>query len=317
MQGGKSAEAAKAFAAASAVDPGSADYRHDWALALLDSGDPKSAREVAEAIPGRENSAETQSLLADIAERLGDYKAAGEYYKAAASLDPSEANINALAFEFLKHWTFDPAIKMYQIGLSEYPESVRLRLGLGIAQYASNNYPASALIFSGLLDKDPDNALYADLLGHSCSLIADEQGTGCDSLEAFAEHHPKNAEAAAFAAASILRRPVDEDQLGKAKRLLDSALSADPKLAEAHYEMGLLYQQQKQWAASVPPLEQAVALRPKFSEAHYHLARSYFQLGRKQDGQREISLQQKYSQQAKDDVNERFKKLTTFLVTVQ
>jgi predicted Zn-dependent protease len=317
MESRHPAEAANAFAAAAAGDPRNADLLYNWALALFEAGRLQPAGEILAGLPGKETSAPAQSLWADVLEKQGNYKAAAEHFQAAVDLDSSEPNLNALGLEFMRHWTFDAAIKVYEYGVSKYPASVRMKFGLGVAKYGKNDFQGAAPVFSQLLAADPGNAMYADLLGRSCSLVAEPRGTGCDQLAQFAEQHPQNAEAATFAAASILRRPEGEEDFALAQHLLDQAIHSDPKLADAYLQLGILDGQQQRWQQSATALEKAIALRPEFAQAHYRLARAYMRLGKRDQAQREIALQQKYSAQEKDNLNARLKEVTTFLVTMQ
>jgi len=317
MESRHPAEAAAAFASAASGDPQNADLLYNWALALFDAGKVQSAAEVLARLPGKEVSAPAQSLWADIEEKQGNYKSAAEHFQAAVDLDSSEPNLNALGIEFMRHWTFDAAIKVYEFGVSKYPASLRMKFGLGVAKYGNNDFRGAAPIFSELLAADPANSMYADLLGHTCSLLSDTKDTGCDQLVEFARQHPQNAAAAAFAAASILHRPEQEQDLALAQRLLDQAIRADPKLAEAYFQLGVLDQRQVRWAESAIALRKAIALRPEFAQAHYRLARAYMRLGKREQAQQEIALQERYSTLEKDNLNARLKAVTTFLVTMQ
>lgn len=313
MQVKQPAQAAMALSIAARKNPADTDLLYNWALALFDAGQLAKAGEVLGGAPNVESSAQAQSLLGDIEEKQGHYQQAGEHMQKSATLDPSEANIYALGLEFLRHWTFDPGIKVFEAGMSRYPDSARLRMGLGIAKYANNDFSGAAPVFAQLLARDPDNDFYASLLGHSCSLIPDES-PGCDALEGFAQRHPQNAAASTYAAASILHRPSSSENLNLARTLLDRAIAADPKSSEAYYQKGIVDQQQNLWQESIDPLEKAIALKSDFSKAHYRLGLAYSHSGQREKAQEQIALQQKFSQQEKDDLNAKFKEVTTFLV---
>jgi len=309
----KPAEAAKAFGAAAAIDPDNADLRYNWAVALLDAGEAAAAAEALAPIHDKESAPQVQALLGDIAEKQGNFQEAVEHLQTAAKLDPSEANIYFLGFEFLRHWTFEPAIRIFEYGVGKYPASQRMRMGQGIARYSMNDLALAAPIFAELLDDDPESATYADFLGKSCSLMPD-MSKGCEKLEGFAEKHPKNATIATYAAASILHRSNQTEDLAEAGKLLDQAIALDPKLAEAHTQKGLLLQYQGKWKESVAELETAIALKPEASKAHYRLALAYSHTGQREKAQNEIALQQKYSELEKDGLNARLKEVKTFLV---
>ncbi len=230
--------AADAFERAAKLAPNDPDLLYSWSVALLSAGEASKAAEVLSRAPDRDSSAQIQNLFGDIAERQDRFKDAVDYYQTAAKLDPSEANIYILGMEFVRHWTFDPAMKIFEYGLSRYPDSARLLSGQGIAKYGNNNYAEAAQIFSRLLAKDPDNSFYAGILGHSCGLMPDSVDV-CNSLDDFARRHPTNSEASTYAAATILRRPGSGDTRAHARKLLDQAIAADPNLAEAYYQKGL------------------------------------------------------------------------------
>lgn len=314
---GKSAEAARAFGAAVAADPANVDARYNWAVALENGGSLKTAKEALEGIPPASASDQSESLLGEIDEKLGAYRDAAVHLQRAAELNPSEANLYALTAEFLRHWTWGPAIKMAQYGAGRYPDSHRLHLALAVGYYGNNQYAETAATAAALLARDPENATYADLLGRSCSLLAEGTAGSCNGLESFALHHPQNARIATYAAAHILNQPDAERNTDVAARLLRQAVAADPALPEAHYEQGVLDQQRSDWQASTAALEKAVALRPAYPEAHYRLARAYSHLGQREKASAEIALQQQYTQQEKDSLNARLREVTTFLVGSQ
>lgn len=315
MLASKPAEAAKAFAAASTGEPADPANTYNLALALLESGSPRDAAAALAKIPAASRGDQTESLAGDVDEKLGDFKQAIEHYQAAAQSNPSDANLYALIVELMRHWTWDEAYKIAVFGASRYPQSTHFLAAEGISQYGGQHYPESVAIFSALLEKDPDNALYADLLGRSCSAISEDSSAQCTGLDNFAHHHPENAQAATYAAVSLLHRPAAQQDQAEVKRLLDQAIAADPRLPDAYFQLAVLAQSQLKWQESVPLLQKAIELRPTYPEAHYRLSRAYAHLGLREQSQQEIALQQKYSQQEKDTLNAHLSEVVTFLVT--
>ena len=310
---GRAEDASAAFGAAVLLDPENGDLRYNWAISLFDAGHFAESSQAMALIPNPETNSQVQALLGDIAEKQGRYQEAVKHLQAAAKLDPSEPNLYFLGFEFLQHWTFEPAIKMFEFGVRKYPSSQRMLLGLGIARYSMNDLAVAAPIFAQLLEADPESATYADLLGRSCSLMPD-MSKGCEKLEGFADKHPKNATVATYAAASILHRSNQTDDLAVASRLLDQAIGLDPDLAEAHFQKGLLLQTRGQWKESVTELETAIKLKPGASKAHYRLALAYSHTGQRDKAEEQIALQKKYSEEEKDGLNARLKEVKTFLI---
>ncbi len=317
MAEGQSAAAARAFSVVAAANPSDANAHYNWAVALENSGSLQGANDALASIPAGAETDQTESLRGEIAERMGDYQAAAHHLQRAAEINPSEDNLYALTAEFLRHWTWGPAIKMAQFGVARYPDSKRLALELAVGYYGDNQYAETAKTASALLDRDPENAMYADLLGRSCSLLAEGTAASCNNLQAFALRHPQNARISTYAAAHILNQPDADRNADLAAQLLNQAIAADPNLPEAYYEKGVLEQQRSDWQGSTVSLEKAVALRPEYAEAHYRLARAYSHLGQRDRAAKEIALQQQYTKKEKDSLDARLKEVTTFLVGSQ
>jgi tetratricopeptide (TPR) repeat protein len=317
MEEHRPAEAAQAFAAAIKLNPSDVDLIADRAQALIQAGRAAEAVTELSAMPGVEQSAPAQSLLGDAEEQLGSFQRAAEHYARAAELDPSEANAWSLGVEFLRHWTFDPAIKEFEAAAAKFPNSTRIKLGLGAAYFGGSAYAKSIPIFADLLAADAENALYAELLGMACTAVAEGNKERCPDLIRYADAHPRNAKTSTYAATILLTDTSGVDHSAEARNLLASALAVDPHFAEAHYQMGLLKQNQGDWAGSVPSLEKAITLKPDLAPAHYRLALAYWRTGRKQDGQAQMELQKKYAKQQKADLDHRLQQITTFIVDVR
>jgi predicted Zn-dependent protease len=203
---GQPVQAAQAFASAVALDPNDSDLRCDWAAVLLDAGEADQAAQAIAPIQNQDTVSRVQALLGEIAERQGQFLDAANHLQAAAKLDPSEANVYLLGVEYLKHWTFDAAIEYFQYGVTHYPASRRMLLGLGFAYYSKSQVALATPIFAQLLDADPENATYAELLGRSCTVMP-ETIKECDKLEQFAEANTKNAVVGTTPSSSAARGP--------------------------------------------------------------------------------------------------------------
>ena len=311
------AKAATAFEAALAHGGDDAALLYNAALALFNSGNAAEAEPLLARMPNVETSAEAQSLYGDIDEQLGHYEDAAKHDANAVRLDPSEANLYMLGIEFLRHWTFDPAAKEFEAGVRMFPHSQRMRLGLGVALYGGGRYDQAIPVFADLLDENPKNTMYAELLGRTCTVLTEGNQPQCTTLTAYAQQHPKDAILATYAATSILHQPADSAQLDVARHLLAAAIRANPDLPEARYGMGLLLQTESAWAKSIPELEAAIRLRPEYASAHYRLAMALSHTGQHEQARAEIALQQKYNQQEQAGVDARLKQVTTFLVNMQ
>ena len=306
--------AAKAFSVAAEIAPGDVETQYNWALALYESGSARAAADVLRKLPATGMTDQMHSLAGDAEEQAGSYKEALTHFQAAAQLNPSDANLYALTGELLRHWTWAEAIEVANFGAGRYPASTHFKLAAGIGYYGKGDYTEAVRVFAGLLRAEPDNAAVADLLGRSCSLLADGENTGCEGMYDFAQRHPGNAVMTTYAAVAILHAPREKQDLDKAAVLLRSAIAAKPDYAEAYFQMGVLEQTRLLWKESAADLERAVALRPKSPEAHYRLSRAYTHLGRREEAQAEIALNRTYSQEAKDNLDAKMQEVVTFLL---
>lgn len=231
-------------------------------------------------------------------------------------LEPSEENVWLLGEELLRHWTFSAAAIEFEAASAKFPDSKRMRLGLGAAYFGDAKYAKAIPVFAELLEGDPDNAAYARMLGMSCTTVMGEARPQCATLVRYAQAHPADAHASAYAAASLLAQGDSQNQRPLARKLIEAALAHDPSLPEAQFQMGTFLQDDGMWKESIPYLERAVKLKPDFVQAHYHLSIAYWRTGRKQDAETEMELQKKFAKQEKADLDERLRQIETFVVDV-
>ena len=290
------------------------DLLYDAALAFFEAGDAVRAAPLLERMPGAANSAAAQSLLADVDEHLGRYADANVHYAAAGRLDPSEANLYLLGVDLLRHWTFAPAEQAFAQGVARYPQSERMQFALGVASYVNLDYAQAIHVFTALLGAKNSREADARMLGRACSAEAAGEHPGCAALITYAVGHPADAQVNIYAATTLLHGATSDAGLVSAGELLTHAIAADPNLAEAHYERGLLLQRQAKWGESIPELQQAIRLRAAYASAHYRLALAYAHTGRHAAAQTEIALQQKYSEAEKQQLASELKQVATAAV---
>lgn len=317
LNAGEPQRAVQAFQAALKANPGDADLEMDSATAMIAAGQLDVAQAVLSKMPNAEQSAQAQGLLGQLAEKQRDYKQALTHFSRAVDLDPSEPNAWALGVELLRHWSFDPAVREFEAAAVNFPASTRIKLGLGAAYFGDAKYAEAIPVFAELLQSDQDNPLYAEMLGMACNAVTDSAKQPCASLLTYARKHPRDAKAATYAASMLLTETAGDQQTATARELLNQALSANPKLADAQYQMGVLKQNEGNWPGSIGNLQTAISLKPDLAQAHYRLALAYWRTGRKQDGQAEMELQKKYAKQEKEDTDKRLRQITTFLVEVR
>jgi tetratricopeptide (TPR) repeat protein len=314
MEEHRPADAAGALAAALRLSPGDPDLQLDCVTALLAAKRVQEASKILSSFPDAGHSARAQALIAEADEQEGDFTGAGKHFDRAVELEPNEENAWLLSLELLRHWTFDAAAIELKAASAKFPGSNRMRIGLGAAYFGAAKYPQAISVFADLLQSEPDNAMVADLLGISCNAVTPEPRPRCAVLVHYAESHPADPRASAYAAAYLLSESDSESRRPLIRKLIEAALAADPPLPEAQFQMGTFLEDDGEWNDSIPYLERAIQLKPDYSQAHYHLALAYWRTGRKQEGQAQMALQRKYSRQQQQDLDRRLNQITTFLL---
>jgi len=316
MEADRPDEAAKALLAAEQLKPEDADLKLDCVTALLVANRLDQAQKMLATVADAGQSARAQSLWGEIDEKQSKFEEAGKHFDRAVQLEPSEENAWELGVELLRHWAFEAAAVEFAAASAKFPRSTRLRFALGAALFGAAHYERAIPVFADLLESDPGNAVYAESLGISCNAPMQTVSPRCGSLVAYAQSHPANARAAAYAASLLMKQEDDAKNADLIRKLTKSALAANPKLPEAQFQMGEILQNGKDWQGSIPYLERAVALKPDFAQAHYLLARAYWRTGRKKDGDVQMELQKKFAHQQQEDLDRRLREMTIFEVSV-
>jgi tetratricopeptide (TPR) repeat protein len=198
-------KAANAFLAAVRIKPEDEDLKLDCATVLLQTNRGDEAQKVLSSLPNIENSARAQSLLGEAYEKEGSFQPAARCFARAAELDPSEQNGWQLGYEYLRHWTFEAAATEFAAASEKFPESIRIRLGLGAALYGASQYERAIPIFADLLKPHPNDSYYAELLGMGCEAPLSVSAPRCEALVVSAEAHPADAKAATHAASWLIK----------------------------------------------------------------------------------------------------------------
>jgi tetratricopeptide (TPR) repeat protein len=231
-----------------------------------------------------------------VEEKEGNFIAAANEYEVAAHMDPSESNLFDWGSELLIHRTLDPAVEVFQHATERYPNSPRLMTGLGMAYYSRGNYDDAVRALLKAADLNPSDPRAYFFLSKAYDSSPSQADDVIRHFRRFAELQPANARALYYYAISMWKGKRAEDagvDLEKIESLLKQAISLDPKLAEAHLQLGNLYSDQKKHAESIPEYVKALELRPDLADGHYRLGQAYLRTGEKTRGQEELERYQR------------------------
>ena len=316
VQSGKISEAAPFLERAQKINPASYDNGYDLSLAYAEIGRLSDARQLVASLLKRKNTAELHNLLAQIEEKDEKFVAAASQFELAAHMDPSESNLFDWGSELLLHRTLEPAITVFREGTGRYPNSPRLAIGLGMALYSLGRYDEavqSLLKAADLSPSDPRCYLFLSKAYDSSPGQADEV---IQRFRRFSELQPNNAKAFYYYAMSLWKgRRAQDPSLDhhQIEVLLKKALTLDPKLAEAHLQLGNLYSDQTQYAEAIPEYLKALEDNSDIPDAHYRLGQAYVHTGEKDKAQAQIAVYQQLRAQHLADLDKQRAEIRQFV----
>ncbi len=251
----------------------------------MESGDTEKSRQVIQALIQRQDKAELHNLLGEVEEREGHIQQSAEQYETAARMDPSEKNLFDLANELLLHRGYQPALTVLNFATQKYAGSARLRVALGVAHYSLGQYDQAIEALCKAVDLNPRDTRALDFLGKMYDVAPDKADEVTRRLARFAHEYPDNAAANYYYALSLRKRTTQGGSTAtnrEAGEFLRKAIRLRPSWADAHYELGLLYEDESQPDNAIHEYEATVRLSPDFAKAHYRLARLYRKKGERQ-----------------------------------
>ena len=186
---------------------------------------------------------------------------------------------------FMLNHELEAAVDAFQAGVARFPDSAKLHTGLGIVLLARGEYQRavkSLLRATDLAPSDPQTyfVLAKSYRGSNPEVLA--------RLERLVTLQPHDAQARYCYALALGKGTANEQTLRRVESLLRSATALDPAFADAHLELGNVYQAEGQYSSALPEYQAAVRLKPDLAAAHYRLAQVYKRNGDKPGAQREF-----------------------------
>jgi tetratricopeptide (TPR) repeat protein len=315
-------EAAVDFAAASAVAPERGDLLYDLALANFRAGHFDDALTSAEHAKSVADSGSIESLIGDIQEKRGDPLAAVHAYQAAVNLEPSEERYHlALGLELLRHQTFDAALVVLNQASTLFPQSLRVRILLGLAYYFVDRSADAIQALQEAAKIDPQDETAARYLGEiTLQDTSTPDPAAIVQVCSFADEHPQNKTADAFCGGILLKVARDSGDISRRPEILGRlrhAARIAPRESIARCQLGKALEWAELWSQARPETEACVRLDPGSPDGHYQLARIYRRLGLTALADEQTSLQQAAAMRQSEESVRRTETVTKFLVLLE
>lgn len=280
LQHGKLKAALPFLERACAIDPAHYESGHDLALAWLETGKLDQARAQIARMMSAKETAELYNLLGNVEERAGNFLAAADQYQRAAHMEPTEEHLFDWGNNLLQLHAYEEAAQVFTASIARYPESARLYVGAGIAQYSRGQYDDAVKSFCRAADLAPADPRPYQFLGEMYGVAPALGGEVTERLARFAKTHPQNALAQFHYAMNLWKGQADAPgNLRQVEALLRRAVMLDRKLAKGYLELGILLSDQQRHKEAIQELQSAARLEPDLAQAHYRLAQAYQRTG--------------------------------------
>jgi len=187
-----------------------------------------------------------------------------------------------LGREYLVSSSPDAALREFRLGIQKYPASARLQFGLGLAFAALRQYSAAADALVRAMELDPSYPVYSAWNSTAAGLSSADWEKIVSRIERLLHAHPSNAQVLYCGGVAFVRSQVAQGGAVDPKRaqlLFEQAIRLEPRLVEAHLELGNLYMAEKDNQRAVKEFREALQLAPESSTVHQLLAQAYQNLG--------------------------------------
>lgn len=208
-----------------------------------------------------------------------------------ASVDgPHEAELESSGSALLERKDYARAVEIFKKATALYPASERLQMGLGLSLFGAGKYPQAAGALLEAARLAPNDSGPVVMLAETLQFVDDPAAPSV--LKRFSGLHPENARGHYAYGLSLWREFRVEHHpaaLAGAEAEFRKAVELDPNDADAHLQLGVVYDEQKEPDRAIREYLTAIQMNPKLVAAHYRLAQDYKRLGEKGKAEAEFA----------------------------
>lgn len=264
---------------ASQADPTNTGNARDLAFAYIETKDYGDAIALLQKnIPKGSEDPVSDRLLAEAYLAIGDPLKSISLLRSAAKLDESESNIYRCGIGLIIAGSPQAAYSILSSALDKHPKSARLWLGSGLAQSLQGDKLRAIQALLRAVDLDPE---YSPAYFFLANLAGVSEATDLQiarRLRGYVASHPGVPTAHfddALALWNSTRHNPATASWSEIETQLSLALAQQPRFAEAHYELGVVYAESGKYSLAIRELQAAIRLDPQHVEAHYRLSQAY------------------------------------------
>jgi tetratricopeptide (TPR) repeat protein len=226
-----------------------------------------------------------------------------------------------LGLELLRHQTFDAALVVFKQASTLFPQSVRVKILLGLAYFFVDRSTDAIQALLEAAKMDPQDETAARYLGEiTLQDTSTPDPAAIAQVCKFADEHPQNKMADAFCGGILLKVARDSgDFLRRPEilRRLQHAARIAPKEPMARCQLGKAFEWAELWTQARPETEACVRLDPDSPDGHYQLSRIYRRLALTALANQQTSLQPAAALRQSEESVRRTETVTKFLVLLE
>ena len=235
--------------------------------------------EEAERNPGSPRSAKLLAIAGGIFFLDGQYLEAAIAWKRAEAIVPlDDRNRFTLAMAYVRLNRRDGARAELERLAGAQPQNPLFLYWLGRLEYDARNYASAITRLQKVTELDPKMMRAYDTLG----LCFDYLGKFDEAVKNYnraIELNRLQSKRSPWPHVDLAISLIALNRLPEAEKNLREAVSYDPQLPQAHYQLGRVLEMQGGYQGAVESLKLAVALAPEYPEPHYLLGKIYHRLG--------------------------------------
>jgi len=257
------------------LNPNYVEARNCLGEILLSQGSTANAgSQFREVLRLRPDSASAHNKLGAAAQMAGDKRAALSHFREAVRLDPNLADARSnLGQSLLENGQAQEALLHCQEAVRLCPASPEALNHLGNVLRKLGRRPEATGYYVQALQFNPNLAVIYDNLAH----VLHDDGKLDDAVVWLRQAVACEPTSARFKC--NLANVLAEQNKHEAASYFQAALLADPRLAEAHYGLGLSHQDQGRLQEARSSLLEAIRIKPDFANAHATLGNVLAEIG--------------------------------------
>ncbi|MGH9405791.1 MAG: carboxypeptidase regulatory-like domain-containing protein [Terriglobia bacterium] len=213
----------------------------------------------------------------------------------------SEAAYAASGAALLARRDYRRARPLFTQAVARYPQSARLRTGLGITLYQEGQYAQAAADLGEAARLAPDDASPLVLLAEAVRFAPQSSSKATRLLANFVARRPESARGHYAYGLDLwdeFRSTRDRGSLTSAQSELEKAVALDSTLAAARVQLGVVYDSENVPRRAMDQYREAIRSNPALAVAHYRLAEDAERAGNRAEAAAEFQAYRRLSRAA-------------------